>query len=529
MFLFSLLRYSSLTFVCTGLLFLAGCTSTSHRYLVLRLGGNPSVINPVLSTDSASSSVEGLVFSGLFRVSTNMELEPDLVATYTVFEDGLRYRFVLRPNLKFQDGHPLTAEDVKFTVDTLLNPKTNTVRRNGFVVNGKPIRFKIIDPLTIDAILPEPFSPFLVEASIGILPKHLLEGKDINTATFNRQPVGSGPFKMVDWKPDQYVRLVRNERYYGKEPKLPGIIYKIIPDAQSATIAFEKGETDATDLLPNDFPKFANAGKYQAFKYYGLEYTYMGFNLKDPRFADPRLRQAIAHAIDKAAIVHTVLKGYGRVTDVPSSPVLWAYPDPLLFKPYGYDPQKSLSLLTALGYHKNPRTGLMEKNGKPLSFTLITNKGNKNRERSAELIQQYLHNIGIDMKIQLMEWSSFVAKLNENAHPKSFEVVMLGWQLGIDPAPYFVWHSTEYPIGFNLNGYQNAQVDAWIEQGRKAHAMAERKTIYQAALSQIGSDLPYVFLYIPENLVGVNKRVKGLSKPGPAGLFNPIEDVYLDP
>jgi len=495
--------------------------------LNLNLGAEPTYLNPILSTDVPSSTVGGMVFSGLMRVNSDLEMIPDLAASYSISKDGLVYTFKLRKNVKWHDGAPFTANDVKFTFDKILDPKTNTVRRSNYIIDKKKVKFEVIDNHTFRAILPKPFAPFLTHMGMGILPKHLLENEDINTTKFNRNPVGTGPFVFQLWKPDQYVKLTRNDHYFRSIPKLKGLILKIIPDEQTALVALKKGEIDQGGIPSKDFKKLKNHPKFTIYRYDDLNYTYLGFNLKHPFFKNLKVRQAIAHAINKKAIVKGVLKGFGNEADLPSSPVSWAYPLEANIEKLGFNPDKGRQLLAEEGFKLNTSTNTLEKDGKAFEFRIITNKGNKDREKTAQIIQRYLADIGIKVNIQLMEWSSFIKIVNAPIDPKKYDAVILGWSLGLDPDGYAIWHSSQYPKGFNFIGYQNSHVDELIVQGRQETIKSKRKSIYGKIFNKIGQEVPYVFLYYPEVLVGVNKRVRGLSKPGPAGLLNEIENVYV--
>jgi peptide/nickel transport system substrate-binding protein len=195
---------------------------------------------------------------------------------------------------------------------------------------------------------------------------------------------------------------------------------------------------------------------------------------------------------------------------------------------YKYNPIVAKKMLEKAGFTYNSKTQLMEKYGKPFEFTVITNKGNKEREKAAQIIQQYLAQVGIKMNIQLLEWSAFIKILNSPQMPKNFDAVLLGWSLSIDPDMYELWHSSEYPKGFNLGGYKDKRVDELLEKGRTEINREKRKGIYKELYLKIANDQPYYFLYYPESVVGINKRVKGLSKPGPAGVMPNIEKVWVE-
>lgn len=514
------------------LLLLSSCSSGGHRdqsVLHVRLGAEPSFLNPVLYSDSASSSVASMVFNGLMKVDEHLNVVPDLAESYTISEDGLRYTFKLRQNIRFHDGHLLNAEDVIYTFGIILSPKTNTVRRSGYMINGKPIEFVEIDPFTVQAILPEPFAPFLTSMGMGILPAHLLHDQDINTSEFNRNPIGTGPFKFVEWRAAQYVKLVRNDDYFDTPAKVSGILMKIIPDANTARLSIQNGDIDIQDgVQAKDVPLLETKPHLALYDYYSLAYTYIGFNLTKYPFNDRRFRLAVSHAINREAIVRAVLKGYGRPTILPSTKELWAYPsDPNAVHVFDYNPDKSKQLIESLGYQFNSKTGYYEKDGAPLQFTILTNKGNKYREKTAQIIQRFLQNVGIKVSIHLMEWSSFI---KVTADPTAFDALISGWALGIDPDGYSIWHSSQHGAGFNFIGYNNPKVDALLEAGRRETVVAKRKTIYAKMYREITYDIPYYFLYQGKSISAVNKRVKGIIEtPGPAGIIHDIRDVYLEP
>ena len=497
----------------------------SSDTLVLRLGAEPSLLNPLLSTDSPSSSVNGYVFNGLLKVNPDMSLVPDLAASYSVSDDGKIFRFLLKKNVTWHDGTPFTAADVIFTYNTLLDPKTNTVRRSDYVIDGKAVEFIAINDYEVELRLPSPFAPLLNRLTMGIIAKHLFEDEDINTSALNRNPVGTGPFVFSRWESAQFVMLTRNDDYFDAPAKLSQILLKIIPDSNTGLLAFEKEEVLSSGIPGKEFERLLEDERFQMFRFYDLAYTYLGFNLKHPFFSITEVRQALSMGIHKDAIVSGLLRGYGKAAHLPTSPELWTYPEsPFSF---AYDPDRAKEILSGLGFFLNKKTGVLERDGLPFSFKIITNKGNKDREKAAELIQRDLRVLGIDVSIQLMEWSSFISIVNAVQDPKDYDAVILGWSLGLDPDGYSIWHSSQYPKGFNFLGYQDDRVDALLEQGRVTLDRDKRKEIYGELYGIIARDVPVAFLYYPESLVGFHRRVKGLSPAGPAGLMNPVESIYL--
>jgi peptide/nickel transport system substrate-binding protein len=489
----------------------AGAIDT-EGVLRFSLGGEVSVLNPILSTDTASSAVEGTIFTGMVKVNEKLEMVPDLAERWDVSKDGKIWTFHLRKDVKWHDGVPFTAEDVKFTFDSILDPKVNSVRRSDYIIDGKPIQFKVVDKYTLQAVLPKPFAPFLVHAGMSVIPKHLLEGKDINTAEFNRKPVGTGPFIFKEWKSGDHVTVVRNANYYLGKPLLKEIVYKVIPDENSALVALEAGEIDDSGIPPKDYKRMKTVKGIDVYEYDVLLYTYLGLSLANPKFADRRVRQALAYATDKNQLVNLIFRGLASPAYAPSAPVSWAYSDNVPKYPYNLEKAKRL---------------LKEAGTENLEFTILVNQGNKEREKAAVILQQQYKKIGVKVNVRVLEWSALLKVINAPKDPKDFDAVIIGWALGLDPDAYSIWHSSQYPKGFNFIKYKNPEVDRLLEEGRTTVEKSERKKIYAKLWKIIAEDQPYVFLWYPKAVEGVSDKIGGLSKPGPAGLFLNIEKVFI--
>lgn len=454
---------------------------------------------------------------------------PDLVQSTRISDDKKTYIFTLKPHVRWHDGAPFSADDVVFTFNTLIDPTTNTVRRGHFLLNGQPIRFEAIDSLTVKATLPEPYAPFLSVLDMGILPKHRLVGEAINTTDFNRHPIGTGPFKFVEWQPHQFVRLTRNDDYFSTPPKLNGMIMRIIPDPATALLALKKGEIDATGIPPKDIEKIRAIDSLNTVTYQRLNYSYIGFNLRRPPFNDRRIRQGINYAIQPSAIINHVLHGNGEPAYIPSHPLSWAHPDDGSFERYDYDPDAARAQFEASGYRYNTDRALYEKNGQPLQFTLYIGQGSQDMQRIAQIIQQFLSAVGVRMTIQSLEWSQLLSVIHSKQQPKPFDAVLLGWGFDInDPDDaYTSWHSSQYPNGGNFNGYANQHADALLEQGRVILDPARRRDIYAQFYATVAQDAPYVFLFHATSTVGVQTYVRGTT-PGPQGILHNIESISID-
>jgi len=503
------------SFLICSLLLIASAQALDYDpegKLVFSLGGEVSVLNPILSTDTSSSAVEGVIFTGMTKINEKLEVIPDLAKSWTISKDGKLWTFYLRRDVKWHDGVEFTAEDVKFTFDSVLNPKVNSVRRSDFIIDGKPIQFKVIDKYTLQAILPKPFAPFLVRSGMSVIPKHLLAGKDINTADFNRKPVGTGPFKFAEWKTGDFVLVKRNDNYYDGKPRLAEILFKIIPDENATLVALEAGEIDSAGIPPKDLSRMKKLKGLNIYEYDALLYTYLGLNIDKPFFKDKRVRQALAYATNKKQLVSLILKGLGSAAYCPSAPISWVYSNNV--EKYAYNPEKAKKLLKEAGFEN-------------LEFTCLVNQGNKEREKAAIVLQQQFKKVGVKMNIRVLEWSALLKIINKPTAPKDFDAVIIGWSLGLDPDGYSIWHSSQFPRGFNFIHYINPQVDKLLEAGRTTMDKSKRKAIYSKLNRLISEDQPYIFLWYPKVVTGVSDRVGGLSKPGPAGLFLNIEKVYI--
>lgn len=493
--------------------------------LVFSLGGEVSVLNPILSTDSSSASVEDLIFAGLARVNEKLEIIPDMAQSWTTSKDGRVWIIYLKRNIKWHDGVEFTAQDVKFTFDSILNPKVNSVRRSDLIIDGSPIRFRVINKYTIEAILPKPFAPFLSRLAASIIPKHIYEKEDINTSKFNRRPIGTGPFKFSEWKTGDYIKVVRNDSYFKGKPLLAAVKFKIIPDENATLVAFEANEIDSCGVPAKDYKRMKLNRNVNVYEYDSLLYTYLGLNNDKPIFKEKQVRQAIAYAINKDQIISLVLKKLGTKAFCPMAPVSWSYSDDV--SRFDYNPQKAQKILEGLGYKKG-QDGYLYKNGKRFEFTCIVNQGNKDRERAAVIIGQQLKKVGIKMDISVVEWAALLKILNNPNPKKDFDAIIMGWSLGIDPDSYSIWHSSQYPRGFNFIKYKNPKVDRLLERGRVELNKNKRKIIYGEIYKEISFDQPYVFLWYPKNVIAVSKKVHGLSRPGPAGVFVNMEKVWVE-
>jgi peptide/nickel transport system substrate-binding protein len=477
---------------------------------------------PMLASDSASAGITGHLFNGLTKYDKDIVLKGDLAESWDVSPDGLTITFHLRKGVLWHDGMPFTADDVLFTYKTVTNPQVPTPYSSNY---GPVERVIKVDPYTVKVVYKEPFAPALEAWGMGIIPKHIYEGRDMRSPEVNRRPIGTGPYKLKEWVSGQKIVLEAFEQYYEKRPNIDKIITRIIPDTATMFLELKFGGVDYMGLTPPQYKLQAEGEHFrryfQKFRYPSFGYTYLGFNLQNPLFQDKLVRQAISHAINRNEIIAGVLMGYGTVCTGPFPPESWAY-NPNV-RPPEYNIEKAKELLKMAGWTSGSSVYL-EKSGRPFSFTVLTNQGNDARLKTAQIIKEQLKKIGIEMNIKVLEWQ---AMLHEFIDKKRFDAVIMGWSLSRDPDVYDIWHSSKTKEGeFNFISYSNDEVDRLLIEGRRSFNLQKRKMIYHRVHKILAEEQPYIFLYIPDALPVLHKRFKGVQK-APIGIWHDLINWYV--
>jgi ABC-type transport system substrate-binding protein len=423
--------------------------------------------------------------------------------------------FHLRPDVKFHDGHALEARDVKFTYDAIMNPKNISPRLSDF----EPVKaVDIVDPMTVRVVYKRLYSLALGTWAMGILPEHLLNDEalkkealrsgrnpeqfSMRDSRFNRHPIGCGPFVFKAWKSDQFIALDRYKDYWEGEPNYHQYFYRIIPDLLTQEMEFYAGTVDAYAVPPHQVVRLKQDPRYQSFSGLSFGYTYIGYNLRREPFNDRRVRTALSMAIDVDKIIKYVLFGQGERITGPF-PKQTDYYDSAV-KPIPYDPQGALKLLAEAGWRRN-REGWLEKNGKRLQFTLITNSGNDLRKAILTIAQDEWRKIGIDVRTDLLEWAVFI---QERVDKADFDALVLGWSMGIEPDLYQIWHSSQtHPFQLNFVGFKNEEADELIMRIRQEYNH-DRQVAYCHQLHEIiAREQPYTFLYVSRWTAVLDKRI----------------------
>jgi peptide/nickel transport system substrate-binding protein len=494
--------------------------------MISAMTGEPSSLIYMVAGESASAAIASNIFNSLLKYNQNLDLEGELAEQWKISDDQKTITFKLKPNLKWADGKPLTSEDVLFTWQLVTDEKTHSPYASDYQLVKKA---EAPDPLTFKVTYDQAYAPALDSWSgLQILPKHLLAGQDLHTTAFARKPIGSNYYQLDSWVHGENITLSRNPNAVLGQANIDKLVTRIIPDNAAQFLELMADNIDSMSLDPIKYSRIIPArpelkAKLNLYKELGNSYTYLGFNLKHPPFNDVRVRQAINYAIDKQEIIDGVYLGLGINIASPYKPgTRWSNPD---LQPYPYDPVKAKALLKEAGFVDTDGDGILERDGKPFTFEIITNQ-NKEREKSAVLIQRRLKEVGIDVKIRAIEWASFISRFIKTG---DFDVVVLGWGLGLDPDQYNIWHSSQQAPGqFNFIGYNNPKVDKLLEQGRTELNPEKRMRIYHEFAKILLEDSPIVYLSAGYGLTAIHKRIHGIINPiPPAGVGYDSQKWYI--
>jgi peptide/nickel transport system substrate-binding protein len=405
-----------------------------------------------------------------------------------------RILFYLRKGITWQDGAPFTSDDVRFTYEAIMDDAVASPRKPDFTLIGE---IETPSAHEVSVRYRKPYASALNSWRIPIIPAHILRGKPPEwwAENFNRRPIGTGPFRFAEWKTNEFLRLVRNERYWRSPgPWLDSIVFRVLPDPLTLRLAFETRQVDFWSVDPWAVRSFLDDERFQVFTSPSSSYSYVGWNLRRQMFQDPLVRRALAHAVNIDQMIRYLLYGFGVQSTGIFTPQMWFF-DPSV-RPFAFDPEKARSLLAEAGWQPGP-DGILQKDGKRFEFTLITNNANEVRRDVATLIQDDLRKVGIDVRIELYEWAVFLSKFINKG---DFDAMVLGWALPQDDFDqYQIWHSSQTnPEQLNVVGFKNPKVDRLLEEIRQEF---DRKRVMELASElqrTIYQEQPYLFLFVPE-------------------------------
>lgn len=480
--------------------------STLH----LATSSNPSRINPILATDSASSEIAAFIFNGLVKYDKDGQAIIADLAERFYFEDNRTLIFRLRQGVTWHDGAPFTSRDVVFTYEmindpSVISPYTSTFRMVESV--------SAIDAMTVKVVYKQPYFKALETWMMGILPYHLLKDeKEMMKSPFNMAPVGTGPYRLSRLEFSKEIRLEAYDGYFEHRPNIDAIAFHVIPDPTTRFLMLQAQQLDIGSLDAMQYERKVDDAffnDHNIIESPAHSYMYLGFNLRLEKFQDSRVRRALSLAIDRQELVDLLFMGHGRVCTGPFLPGGAAFnlevksPDPA--------PQHAKALLAEAGYDATH----------PLAFEIVTSNSSMIRPYAAQILQYQLEKIGVKVTLRIMEWQAF---LNTVVSPRQFETVLLGWSLSMTPDPYLLWHSdNDKPGAFNFIGYHNKEVDALIDAMQTTVSRRALTALWRKIFAAVVADDPYLFLYIPDEIVVSDKKIKHIT---PA--VNGIWHNYID-
>jgi peptide/nickel transport system substrate-binding protein len=492
------------------LLFLLFSWSLFASTLHLATSSNPSRLNPILATDSSSSEIAGYLFNGLVKYDKDSkEIIGDLAKKF-YFKDDKTLIFELREGVEWHDGEEFTAQDVLFTYNVLMSDSIASPYSAGF-------RFvksvEVLDKYRVSVKYKKPYFKALETWMMGILPKHILKNeKNLMSSKFNTHPIGTGAYKLEQLEYSKNIVLAAFDAYFEGRPKIDKISFHIIADSMTRFLMLKSSQLDVGNVEPMAYERQLGKSFFTKFNIYekiSLSYTYLGFNLRLKKFQNPDVRRALSLAIDREELVDILFFKHAKVCTGPFLPGSAAFNKSVTTPKR--DIKEAKRLLKKAGYDaKNPFT-----------FEIVTSNSSPIRPYAAQILQHQLKQAGVIVKLRIMEWQAF---LNMVVFPHKFDTVLLGWGLSPTPDPYLFWHTdSDKKGGFNLVGYNNPKIDKMIEESQ---SMIDRKKLaksWQEMFKIITDDNPYLFLYIPNSITAVDKRVKNI-KPALSGIwYNYIE------
>lgn len=488
--------------------------------------------HPYLTTDTASSGYQAMVYAGaLLRLDENtLEYIPNMAESYTISEDGLTFTFNLREDMEWSDGTPITAHDFKWTYDQAISPNNEFpyLSQLGFIES-----YEALDDYTLQIKIGEIYAPALGQMSglITPLPKHIWENLDWGdpetNPEINQPTVVSGPYKLAEWKRDQYVIFEANESYwYHGRPNFDRYVIEIVPDQDIAYQKMKSGESDTGDITPENLEEARQLDNVTVYEWWpaAATWSYIGLNLRDG-FAtnDINVRHGLTYAIDKQLLTDEVMLGQAKRLCSVFPETSWVYnPD---VPCYEYDTEKALAAFAEAGYTLQDGQ-LVDANGEQLTLKLAYGPNtNKVRELMAVVVQDMLSEVGINVEVQALEWASFLEAI-QSAEP-DWDMFISGWRATIEPhIMYTIWAEESIPT-LNSVAYVNKEVEQLFQEGGATYDTEVRTQKYQEAQRIIAEEAPYIFLFYNKSWSGQNNRIQGIE-PTALGIGWNSEDWYIE-
>ena len=497
-------------------------------WVVQRISADIDSLNPVTSQAAdAQWLCWNVINEGMLQMNNyTLKLEPCLAVSWEISPDQLTYTFHLRHGVKWHDGTPFTADDIKFTYDKIMDPKVDAAPLRSYFTNIKSC--EVLDPYTVRFVATERYFKTLevLGTYIVAIPRHVFEkgDPDFNKNEFGRHPIGTGPYKFVRWDTGSQIVVERNDDYWDKDhPRYPErIIYQIVQEPYIAAQLLKKGEIDVFDAVSPiiwkyDLEHSPAMKKAHEIVYPFPPYNFLGFNLRLPLFSDIRVRHAIDLLLPRDEMLAQIyLNQFANKTSGYDPPSVPTYNHDV--PPTPYDPASAMQLLTQAGWKNDHGDGILYKDGKPLSFTLLYRAGSPNEEKMVELIQEALGKSGIDVKLSRLEFAQWIDRVND----WQFDATMGAWALDINGDPSQLWNSPDADVkkSSNFSGYKNPKADQLMAEAKLEYDDDKRAALYRQLHQVIHDDYPVCFLFNPHIILIVSDRFRNVNTFAPRPCFD---------
>ena len=492
------------------LVLVLGCFSLAQKELVIVRPTDSISLDANVESTAPGAWVYGNIIEPLIALAPDGSLEPRL-ATSWEFIDDTRLRFKLREGVTFHDGTPFNAEAVKFTWDRALFADPPG-RWKGLA--GPIEAVEVVDDYTVDIVTSVPYGPLLLTSTMiytGVVSPTAVEkfGEE-----YGRNPVGTGPFKFVEWRTNDRIVLEANEDYWRGRPALDRVVFRVVPEDGARMLALQAGEADMVlNPPPADVAALEGNPDFKVAEADSVQVFYFGFNLEKPPVDDLRVRQAVAHALDIPLIVESILEGGATVATSVISPSVLGYADMNLQERYPYNPERAIELLEEAGYTMGS-DGIMMKDGEPLVLEILPATGRYLKDREvAEVIQEFLRQVGIVAELDTFEWATTFPLSQED--PLQYHAVTFAWLTTTTDADYTLYsnfRSDELPpVSWNKYRYSNPQVDEWLAQARSSLDTDQRVELYGQVQEQLAVDLPSIPIYNTNELAALSAEVQNFT------------------
>lgn len=458
----------------------------AEQKITIAMSGDAATLDPHKSFNGYVFTATNQIYETLVYRAADGSLKPRLATEWNKIDDTT-WEFKLQPNVKFSDGTPFNAEAVKFSLERLKDPAT---KGPGAFIVTMISEIKVIDDTTVQIVTDKPFAPLAAHLSH---PVTAIVSPEAAKGDLGKNPVGTGPFTLADWKAGDSITLAANPNYWGGKPKLETVTLRIIPEAGTQLTELKAGTIDLiTGVQPERFDEIENDPNLDATKFLGWGSLFLGFNMKAGPLAIPEVRQAIALAIDRPAMVETLRQGMAQNGNALVPPTVFGSATDL--EGYDYNVEQAKALLQQAGV------------ATPLKLTLNTYEGAENQQ-IAQAIQAQLGEIGIDLELAITDYGAFSEAIARDDHG----LWLSSWgtvTMDADYTFYSLLHSAQHGAD-NKAFYANPQVDQWLTEARATADSAVRQELYRKVQEQVKADLPYLNLYYPLSSYAKNKRLQG--------------------